>query len=710
MAETRKTMLSGSKRKGWKSDQDRQKKKTNQYITSQEIADTDEDDGARKCPRCGKETPERTNFCAACGFNLIGTRDGLAFRDPLIGVVIGDRYRLLSRIGVGGMGTVYKAEHVRMGKVVAVKLLHGDLSRDESMIRRFNREARAASRLSSPHTVSVFDYGQTEGLVYLVMEYLQGSDLGQILRSRGPIGLKHVAKIIAQVADSLDEAHKHGIVHRDLKPENIFICAESSSGRAEHVKVLDFGLAKLRATREESLVDSVVGSIIGTPHYMSPEQITGKEVDVRSDVYSLGAVAYKLLTGSPPFEHANPVAVLSSHLTAPPPRIAEVNPELESIQPILDTALAKLPEERFQSVLQLSEALSRVVMDPEAFARDSAGPTLSVPAVDFEDASTRKDFDRFERRLKIRRFLKGFFAFALFCGAGYYAYWGLAIRPLERSAVESEPNEDVHQATPLFPEAPIHGYIGNSEDDRARDVDYFQIENEGGTPRVARIEVTGVPGLDLVVHASDEAGQQLAAINSWGEGEGEIILNIPISGYYAYVRVRDYWIRGQLPRSNLDEPYTITLTLRDRFPNEETEPNDRITDAFEIREGEQYVGFLGGPDDVDVFRLPALPESTMVAVNITEGGEGDMAVAVLDVSSNQLLLIDDAGAGEPEHFRFFAARSSHGALHLAIQPTLFDESSYDVPYRLSIRFFPDTLAEQVGQQAEHVCTSIAASD
>lgn len=703
-------MLSGSKRKGWKSDHDRRQEEPKQYITSQEIADTDEDDGTRRCPRCGKETPERTNFCAACGFNLIGTRDGLAFRDPLIGVVIGDRYRLLSRIGVGGMGTVYKAEHVRMGKVVAVKLLHGDLSRDESMIRRFNREARAASRLSSPHTVSVFDYGQTEGLVYLVMEYLQGSDLGQVLRSRGPLSLKHVAKIVAQVADSLAEAHKHGIIHRDLKPENIFICAESSTGRAEQVKVLDFGLAKLRATREESLVDSVVGSIIGTPHYMSPEQITGNDVDVRSDVYSLGAVTYKLLTGSPPFEHANPVAVLSSHLTAPPPKIVEVDPELESVQPILDTALAKQADERFQSVLLFSEALTRLVVDPDAFARDLAGATLSVPGVVFEDASTRKDFDRFERRLKIRRFLKGFLAFALLCGAGYYGYWSLAIRPLERSDAEIEPNEDVHQATPLYPGAPIHGFIGNSEDDRARDVDYYQVENEDGTPRVARIEVSGVPDLNLVIHASDEEGQQLADIDSWGEGEGEIILNIPISGHYAYVRVRDYWIRGQLPRSNLTDPYTITLTLRDRLENEEVEPNDRITDAFEIREGEQYLGFLGGPDDIDVFRLPALPEATMVAVNITEGGQGDFAVEVLDVSDNQLLWIDSAGAGEPEHFRFFAARGSHGALHLAIQPTVFDESSYEIPYRLSIRFHQDNLAQQVEERAQRVCTSIAAAD
>ena len=281
-------------------------------------------------------------FCGACGFNLTGPLDGHAFRDPLIGAVVGERYRLLSRIGMGGMGSVYKAEHVRMGKIVAVKLLHGDLSRNESMIRRFTREARAASRLSSPHTVSVFDYGQSDGLVYLVMEFLQGKDLGQVMRSVDTLGLQRTARIVKEVSDSLTEAHEHGIVHRDLKPENIFLCAQISDEEGV-VKVLDFGLAKLHEIREESLVDTQHGNIIGTPYYMSPEQISGGEVDARSDVYSLGAVIFKLLTGSPPFPHDNPVVVLGRHLSAPVPLISEFNADLEIVDHVMTKALAKEP-------------------------------------------------------------------------------------------------------------------------------------------------------------------------------------------------------------------------------------------------------------------------------------------------------------------------------------------------------------------------------
>jgi eukaryotic-like serine/threonine-protein kinase len=640
------------------------------------------------CPRCASSLPRHFHFCGSCGFNLGRDAEGLAYRDPLIGVVVGDRYRLLARIGVGGMGTVYRAEHIHMGKVVAVKLLHGDLSRDLSMIRRFTREARAASRLSSPHTVSVFDYGQNDGLIYLVMEYLQGQDLGQVLRARGRLDLAATSRIVSQVARSLAEAHAHGIIHRDLKPENIFLCGtEGEASLPEHVKVLDFGLAKLRETREESLVSSVHGNLVGTPYYMSPEQISGHEIDVRSDVYSLGAVCFKLLTGQPPFHHQNPVAVLGKHLSEPPPRASGIDPDLEPVDGLLAKALAKKPAERFRSVEELDRALRQIANDPSAEPATFPSPEPAHTEVD--DVSTRRDFDRFERWLKIKRVAAVLVALLVVGAAGYGFFWGVVQRNFVRSEREKEPNETPADATRLFLGESILGTIGPPVVGQRADNDFFLIENEHAHPVVLTLTLTGVPGLDLVMKAYDQAGHELVSVNSGGEGEGEVIPNLLLSGRYLYVQVREYWVRNRPPRYNVDHPYTLAVMAREPLENEEREPNERVTQALQTRNGERYVGLIGWSDDVDLYRAPELRTGgRMVEVELTGGGTLDLELRAYNIAETELFRWNRAPAGQPERAVFFAAaEGGHGALFIGVAAA---DDGYELEehYELTIRLTP----------------------
>ncbi len=225
----------------------------------------------------------------------------LKLADPLVGMLIADRYRIVEPIGRGGMGVVYKVEHARIGKLIALKLLSGALARDPGLVARFEREAAMVSQLSHPNTVQVFDFGHTDGLVYLAMEYLRGVDLGHLIRESGALDLDRTARIVIQICSSVAEAHDRGIVHRDLKPENVMVLGSGQG--LEFVKVLDFGLAKLRESTETMNL-TLRGAIVGTPYYMPPEQIRGEPVGPAGDVYALGALMYSCLTGDVVFDGA----------------------------------------------------------------------------------------------------------------------------------------------------------------------------------------------------------------------------------------------------------------------------------------------------------------------------------------------------------------------------------------------------------------------
>ncbi|MEO8801609.1 MAG: serine/threonine-protein kinase [Polyangiaceae bacterium] len=281
----------------------------------------------------------------------------------LIGQNLGGRYTVVRLLGEGGMGAVYLAEQ-KLGQTlrkVAIKTLHSHLSHDPKILARFERECGTVAELQHPNTIQVFDFGKTEdGILYIVMEYAEGHSVAEDLEKSGPMDPPRVAKILAQVCGSLEEAHSHGIVHRDLKPDNVLLCERA--GKKDWVEVLDFGIAK-RGNEHDATEAKLTqqGTVLGTPPYMSPEQFSGKPVDARSDIYSLGVMAYEMLSGKMPFNGNTAWEWATAHMTAPPAPI-ESTP-LGARVPVnmrnaISKALEKLPENRFQTVKEFIEAFA----------------------------------------------------------------------------------------------------------------------------------------------------------------------------------------------------------------------------------------------------------------------------------------------------------------------------------------------------------------
>ena len=274
-------------------------------------------------------------------------------------------YRLVEPLGSGGMGEVWRAEHRMLARPAAIKLIRTDTApggASREMQRRFEREARATARLSSPHTVQIYDYGTTEdGTFYYVMELLEGFDLETIVKQFGPLPPERAIHLLHQACLSLAEAHERGFTHRDIKPANIYVCHYGIE--YDFVKILDFGLVK--AAGGIDAVDgtlTAVGTIAGTPAYMSPEAALGREVDWRADIYSLACVGYWLLTGHPVFEKGSALEVLMDHARTSPPRLSERSggPWPEGLEEILFACLQKSPDDRPQSAEDFANALERI--------------------------------------------------------------------------------------------------------------------------------------------------------------------------------------------------------------------------------------------------------------------------------------------------------------------------------------------------------------
>jgi len=325
------------------------------------------------CPTCQTSFDDTVRVCPVDGTALGGP-------DPLIGRVLGDRYRVLGLIAEGGMGTVYRAEHVVLGRRLAVKVLRPEFSTDEDLVRRFQREAVAASRLGQENIVDVTDFGRTrEGNLYFVMEQLEGRSLAAVLHAEGPLPFDRTALILAQLCRALAAAHGHGIVHRDLKPDNVVVLRRDDG--SDFVKVVDFGISKSPGEGEERITRA--GTIIGTPEYMAPEQGSATAVDHRADVYAFGILAYEMVTGTIPFQGATAVATLVEHQTRvpdpPSKRRSGVPPELDWL---VLKALEKKPQNRQQSMAELGEDLSRVLALfglPPVFERGRTPPPLPAP-------------------------------------------------------------------------------------------------------------------------------------------------------------------------------------------------------------------------------------------------------------------------------------------------------------------------------------------
>jgi serine/threonine-protein kinase len=342
------------------------------------------------CTSCGTEYADDVLFCQKDGTTLRGAGGG----SDLVGQVLAERYHIKKKLGEGGMGQVYLAEHVKMGRRCAVKIMTAGLSNDPEAVGRFNREAANASRIAHANVCSIYDFGETaEGLIYLAMEYIEGKSLTDFLHETGPLPLPRAAVILSQAADALQAAHDLGIVHRDLKPDNIMIT--TIRGR-DVVKVVDFGIAK--ATGSDAISQKVTrtGLVVGTPEYMSPEQLTGDALDGRSDIYSLGLVFYRMLTGVLPFKSDSAQEAMVKRLTEDPAPLITTYPAGRfppRLQEVVSRALARSPMERYATAAEFGRDVQGVAgtmtgtVDTESATQavkrmSGAAPTVPQTRVD----------------------------------------------------------------------------------------------------------------------------------------------------------------------------------------------------------------------------------------------------------------------------------------------------------------------------------------
>ena len=301
--------------------------------------------------------------------------------DPLLSQLVADRYRIIRKLGEGGMGAVYLAEHVVIEKKFALKVLAPELARRSDLVARFLQEARSASRIGHENVIDIMDFGQApEGLVYIAMEFLDGKDLGEIVRTKGAMEWSQARGIVLQICRALRAAHDKGIVHRDLKPENIFLIARE--GQPHFVKILDFGIAKVMGLDPNGPRLTRTGMIFGTPEYMAPEQAEGKDTDHRADIYAVGCILYHLITGQTPFVAESFMTMLTKHLTEEPVPPSARRPDLV-ITPEMDAlvikALEKDRDKRWQSMAKLLEAVAACAGPETAPApRASNGQTVEM--------------------------------------------------------------------------------------------------------------------------------------------------------------------------------------------------------------------------------------------------------------------------------------------------------------------------------------------
>jgi len=309
--------------------------------------------------------------------NGVSVSDPTTFEaDPHLGRVLAERYRIVSLLGSGGMGSVYRAEHVHMKKPVAVKILHRHMTTNVEVVARFEREAVAAGRIEHPNVAAATDFGKLEdGSFYLALEYVEGENLADVIE-RGALAPYRALAITRQIADGLSAAHAAGIVHRDLKPDNVMLVERD--GVEDIVKVLDFGIAKLHLEEGSGHKPlTQIGTIFGTPQYMSPEQGQGRPVDARSDLYALGVILYEMLAGKRPFDADDLVVVITRHVTEPPPALPSSVPE--PIRALVSELLAKKPDGRPESAARLVERIDAILADAAVSAR-TPGPASRVAA------------------------------------------------------------------------------------------------------------------------------------------------------------------------------------------------------------------------------------------------------------------------------------------------------------------------------------------
>ncbi len=604
------------------------------------------------CPRCQAKFAVPSKFCGRCGALMSPDGDATADDTPLVqsgagtadpgqrrrasdredrwlGRVIDDRYRVLETLGRGGMGAVYKVEHLRMGKVAAMKVLHPEYSRDPEVIARFRREAEAVSRLTHPNTVQVFDFGTATGALYLIMEYVRGPDLNVLIKRDGPMPFARAAPMLAQICAALSEAHALGIVHRDLKPENILV-TRTHRGR-DFVKILDFGLAKLSEQEDRPDVTDR-GAILGTPYYMSPEQIRGEDVDTRTDIYALGSMMYRVLTGTYAFSAGTPMGVLTKHLTDPvelPSRRAptlDISPRLDAI---VVRALAKERDARYPTINAMLDDIEAVYLEtvdisgahapglemPETSSWQSRSSGMRALARDDSDAIDygidsairlrRADLDVYERSLRRRRRIRVALVPALLllgAGSAAYSFW-LRTEPPRRA--ELEPNGEMDRATLIAPEQPVRGYLGKRISKNEPDRDYYRVLSpaQATGERVVTAHVSALPNIDIAISLLEPSGKVLGQASEFGVGGDEWLRRVRVSTPVFVLVTESMPDTPRLPTENVSDDYTLTVRFDAVSEGRESEPNDNPSDAQALRPGQAVIAHLDRRADTDVYRF-----------------------------------------------------------------------------------------------------------
>ncbi len=618
-----------------------------------------------------------------------------------MGKVVDRRYRVLARLGSGGMGLVYMVEHIQLAKVAAMKVLHHEMARDSEAVRRFRIEAQAVSRLDHPNIVQTFDFGQSDDALYLVMEYLKGEDLAALVKREGPLPFERAARLFAQICSALTEAHDAGIIHRDLKPENIVVVRRRDG--TESAKVLDFGLAKLRERTDAMSVTSG-NQVIGTPYYMSPEQVRSEPLDARTDIYSLGATLYRVLTGTPPFQATTPVGVLTKHITDPLelPRLRA--PELNlppAADAIVSRAMAKSRQDRYASAAEVQRDLERAVGALPIHAGNSGevsttrlgrrdGPTARAQTVslgddalpsprrrtpramddaepfgDGDEGATegepsssaerlrRQEFDAFERALLRRRRLGAFLAPAVLVIAAGAIALALSRNKEKASLVEREPNDTPAQATLLPLDKPVEGHVGKRVADSAPDLDYFRIPT-AKSARLVSARLEGIPGVDLVLELFDAQGVAVAKSDARGEGGGEWIQPTEVGPGEAFILVRQLWTQGAPLVEDAPDAYQLSAHFGAPQPGWEIEPNDTPTRATVASAGSRRMrGFLASADDRDWYSFGFLgPGKYFADVDAPAGVDVVVLLANDALDDATTRTVNRAGVGEKEHVAF----------------------------------------------------------
>jgi len=559
-----------------------------------------------------------------------------------LGTLIADRYLVLQLLGRGGMGAVFKAEQIHLRKLVAVKLLHETLSSRKQLVSRFTREARAISRLSSPHTVMVYDFGRWGELFYLVMELLEGEPLDALLEREGPLPAARTTHAVLQMCDSLGEAHRFGIVHRDLKPENIMMVRNHSE--PDFVKILDFGLAKVKGVEDPYTIHSQ-RDIFGTPYYMSPEQIRAGDVDGRADIYALGALMFRMLTGHYVFGgEQGTFDLLKCHLMEPAPKMSTKAPQAKippALEQIVAKCLEKEPGKRYATMEELALALQAA--EKSGFSASNVGPATVVPldpgptpaaaagtakavsshvkgaatgaadaprrparaAAKYDsglydpDAGTSVE-DIENRAQKAQKWRSIGFVAALLLGIGILLAMIMASGE-QPGGVEAEPNNEPKLANPLDAAGTTRGKIGAKRSPTLADRDCFRLPPLRDSDMLT-VKLSGAQTMDLLVTLHDKGGETTAQGSHGGRGDGELLRFLDVRKQPLTVCVTEQIAPGGVASESLTDEYKLKLEVQPRPDNAEREFND-TGKGQDINTGGQLQGSLDGPLDRDVFAL-----------------------------------------------------------------------------------------------------------